>query len=125
MLINNILPVIILSLLAGMMTGLGGLIAIISKPGRRSFGFLIGIAAGVMITLSFLDLVNEAWTHGGFLTATIVETANRTEADLIILNTHRRAGMDAFWSRSVTAAVTRRTKIPLLLVPITNPPYPD
>jgi ZIP family zinc transporter len=70
-LINNILPVITLSLLAGMMTGLGGLIAIISKPGRRSFGFLIGIAAGVMITLSFLDLVNEAWTHGGFLTATI------------------------------------------------------
>lgn len=68
---NNILPILTLSLLAGMVTGLGGLIAIVFKPGRRSFGFLIGMAAGVMITLSFLDLVNEAWTHGGFLATTI------------------------------------------------------
>jgi zinc transporter ZupT len=122
--INNILPVITLSLLAGMMTGLGGLIAIISKPGRRSFGFLIGIAAGVMITLSFLDLVNETWTHSGFLTVTIVETANQTEADLIILSIHHRTGLDAFWSPSVTATVARWTEI-LLLVPITETPVPD
>ena len=78
-----------------------------------------------MITLSFLGLVNEAWTHSGFLTATIVETANRTEADLIILSTYRRARLNAFWSRSVTAAVARQTKIPLLLVPITETPGPD
>lgn len=60
-----------LSLLAGMGTGLGGLIAILHRPGRRTFGFLMGITAGVMITLSFLELVNEAWQHGGFLAATI------------------------------------------------------
>jgi len=35
------------------------------------FGALMGITAGVMITLSFLDLVNQAWEHGGFITATI------------------------------------------------------
>ena len=35
------------------------------------FGFLMGITAGVMISLSFLSLVNEAWRLKGYLTATI------------------------------------------------------
>lgn len=60
-----------LSLLAGMGTGLGGLLAILRKPGRRTFGLLMGTASGVMITLAFLELVNEAWIHGGFIVATI------------------------------------------------------
>jgi ZIP family zinc transporter len=60
-----------LSLLAGLGTGLGGLIAVIHKPGKRSFGCLMGITAGVMITLSFLELVNEAWELQVYLTATI------------------------------------------------------
>jgi len=69
--INVFLNILSLSLLAGLGTGLGGLIAIILKPGKRTFGFLMGTTAGVMISLSFLELVNEAWRHGGFLTATI------------------------------------------------------
>ncbi len=63
--------ILLLSLVAGLGTGLGGLIAIIRKPGRRSFGFLMGITAGVMITLAFLELVNEAWELAGYLTATV------------------------------------------------------
>jgi ZIP family zinc transporter len=63
--------VILLSLVAGLGTGLGGLIAIVRKPGKRSFGFLMGITAGVMISLSFLELVNEAWQQAGYITATI------------------------------------------------------
>jgi zinc transporter ZupT len=58
-------------LAAGRGTGLGGLIAVIRRPGRRSFGLLMGGAAGVMISLSFMELVNEAWEMGGFLTATL------------------------------------------------------
>jgi ZIP family zinc transporter len=58
-------------LIAGLGTGLGGLLAIIRKPGKRSFGFLMGLTAGVMISLSFLELVNEAWALKGFWTATI------------------------------------------------------
>jgi len=69
--INPILNVFLLSLIAGLGTGLGGLIAVIRKPGRRSFGLLMGITAGVMITLSFMELVNEAWELKGFWTATI------------------------------------------------------
>ncbi len=70
-----VVNVLLLSLAAGLGTGLGGLIAILRKPGRRSFGLLMGITAGVMITLSFMELVNKAWEMAGFLTATIGFTA--------------------------------------------------
>jgi ZIP family zinc transporter len=66
-----ILTAFLLSLIAGMGTGLGGLIAVIRKPGPRLYGFLMGITSGVMITLSFLELVSEAWELQGFVTATI------------------------------------------------------
>ncbi|MGB7538414.1 MAG: ZIP family metal transporter [Anaerolineales bacterium] len=68
---NAIWMAALLSLIAGMGTGLGGIIAIIRRPGRRAFGFLMGITAGVMISLSFLQLVSEAWKLQGYLTATI------------------------------------------------------
>jgi zinc transporter, ZIP family len=55
---SDILTAFLLSLIAGLGTGLGGLIAVIRKPGARLYGFLMGIAAGVMITLAFLELVN-------------------------------------------------------------------
>lgn len=68
---QTILNAVLLSLLAGLGTGLGGLIAVLRKPGKRSFGFLMGITAGVMISLSFVELVNEAWELQGYMTATI------------------------------------------------------
>jgi len=49
---------------------------------------------------------------------TIVATAKETGADLIVLATHGKTGMDAFWSGSATPNVTRRSVIPLLLVPV-------
>jgi ZIP family zinc transporter len=66
-----VVNIVLLSLVAGLGTGLGGLIAVLRKPGRRSFGFMMGITAGVMISLSFLELVNEAWELSGYWTATI------------------------------------------------------
>jgi ZIP family zinc transporter len=68
---NILLNVFLLSLIAGLGTGIGGLIAVIRSPGKRAFGFLMGITAGVMISLAFLELVNEAWEQAGFVTATI------------------------------------------------------
>lgn len=68
---NPIITAFLLSLIAGMGTGIGGLIAVIRKPGPRLYGLLMGIAAGVMISLSFLDLVNQALELQGFVTATI------------------------------------------------------
>jgi zinc transporter, ZIP family len=68
---NSVANILLLSLVAGLGTSLGGLIAVLRRPGRRSFGFLMGIAAGVMISLAFLELVNRAWELQGYLVATI------------------------------------------------------
>jgi zinc transporter ZupT len=68
---NSVITVFFLSLMAGMGTGLGGLIAVIRKPGPSLYGFLMGITTTIVITLSFLELVNEAWRLQGFLVATI------------------------------------------------------
>lgn len=69
--LSPLVNILLLSLIASMGTGLGGLIAIIRRPGRRSYGLLMGFTAGVMISLSFLELVNEAWELAGPVTATI------------------------------------------------------
>lgn len=50
--------------------------------------------------------------------STIVRTAEQCGADLILLATHRKAGMDAFWARSVTPQVVQRTRIPSMLIPL-------
>ena len=69
--INPIINILLLSVMASLGTGLGGLIAIIRRPGRRSYGLLMGITAGVMICLAFLELVQQAWQLAGPWTATI------------------------------------------------------
>jgi len=63
--------ILVLSMIAGLGTGLGGAIAVIRQPGRRMFGLLMGITAGVMITLSFVDLVNHALELAGVWITTI------------------------------------------------------
>jgi ZIP family zinc transporter len=90
---NSILNIFLLSLVASLGTGLGGLLAVIRKPGKRTFGFLMGITAGVMISLSFLELVNQAWQHAGYLTATIGFGAGATFMFLVdFLTPHIRFG---------------------------------
>jgi ZIP family zinc transporter len=66
-----ILLILICSLIAGLATGIGGFVVLFKKPSRKIFGFLIGVASGVMISLSFLALLGEAWKSVGFLLATI------------------------------------------------------
>ncbi len=48
----------------------------------------------------------------------IVSTAARIKADLILLSTHRKSGINAFWARSVAPNVLRKTHIPMLFVPL-------
>lgn len=48
----------------------------------------------------------------------IVESAERAKADLIVLGTHGRAGMDALWSGSTAPRVSARSHLPLLLIPL-------
>jgi nucleotide-binding universal stress UspA family protein len=71
------------------------------------------------------DLVGEGFHTSAEITRgdpaqSIVNVAERSKADLIVLSTHRRAGIDAFWARSVAPNVARRTRIPLLLIPLVS-----
>jgi len=50
--------------------------------------------------------------------AQILQAADRGGADMIILSTHRRTGLEAFWSKSVAPRVAKGTQRPLLLLPI-------
>ena len=50
--------------------------------------------------------------------AAIAKIAEKATMDLIILATHRRKGMGAFWARSVAPKVAQKTTIPLLLIPL-------
>jgi zinc transporter ZupT len=73
---NAVLSAILLSLVAGLRTAVGGFLAVVCRPGRRQFGFLMGMTSGVMIALAFLELVHEAWMQQDYITATgVVFTA--------------------------------------------------
>jgi nucleotide-binding universal stress UspA family protein len=52
--------------------------------------------------------------------AVITRTAEEKKVDLIIFASHGRAGLDAFWNRSIAAAVARRTETPILLIPLSD-----
>ena len=49
---------------------------------------------------------------------TIVQAARRRKADLIVLGTHGKKGIEAFWSGSVAPKVSSHSHVPLLLVPV-------
>jgi len=48
----------------------------------------------------------------------IVNLSEKLNADLVVLTTHRKAGASAFWARSVAPNVTRRARVPILLIPL-------
>lgn len=48
----------------------------------------------------------------------IAELAETTQADLVVMGTHAKTGLHAFWSRSATPQLSRRLRMPILLVPV-------
>jgi nucleotide-binding universal stress UspA family protein len=48
----------------------------------------------------------------------ITEVARQENAGLIVLGTHGKTGLEAFWSESVAPQVASRLRAPLLLVPV-------
>ncbi len=58
---NNILIPLLLTTFAGLATGIGSLIAFFSaKTNKRFLSFSLGLSAGVMIYVSFVELFNES-----------------------------------------------------------------
>lgn len=52
--------------------------------------------------------------------AVIDDVAQQLEVDLIVMATHGKSGMDAFWAGSVGHKVSSRSKIPILLIPVSK-----
>ncbi len=64
---NNVQMAFLLTTIAGLSTGIGGLIAyLIKKPKYKTLSVLMGFAAGVMIYVSFVELLSEAINTIGF-----------------------------------------------------------
>ena len=77
--------------------------------------------------LDYLDARAEVWRERGLAVTTevrrgdvareLAHAGQEHDCDLIVLGTHGRAGIDAFWSGSVAPKVTGQTHIPILFVP--------
>jgi ZIP family zinc transporter len=68
----GILTPVLLSLIAGLATGLGGtMVALLGDLDMRTYDGLLGLAAGVMTAIATLGLIHEALTMGGVLTALV------------------------------------------------------
>jgi ZIP family zinc transporter len=69
---DTILIAFLFSLIAGLCTGLGSLVAFFIKDFKhRHLSLLMGFSAGVMIQISFMELLFSAVIETGFLTANI------------------------------------------------------
>jgi nucleotide-binding universal stress UspA family protein len=64
------------------------------------------------------DVTIKTSVQRGEPASVIVDTARATQADLIVLGTHGKAGMDAFWEGSITPRISERVHVPLLLIPV-------
>ena len=63
---------LLLTTAAGLSTTIGALIGIsVKKPGPRFMGFTLGFSAGVMILVSFVELLPAGIESTNFLTAHI------------------------------------------------------
>ena len=62
---------LLLSLLAGLATTVGGLIAVWRKPDQKLLAFLLGTAVGVMATLSVVELYVKNVIENGFVGITL------------------------------------------------------
>ncbi len=69
-------------------------------------------------TLQAAGFTATADVRRGDPVVVILSASKRRVADLIVLATHGKTGMDAFWSGSATPNVTSRSVLPLLLVPV-------
>ena len=71
-----------------------------------------------IVNLREAELTVSAEVARGDVVAAIVTAIKSTQADVIVMGTHGKTAMDAFWSGSLTPVIVDRSPVPLLLVPI-------
>jgi nucleotide-binding universal stress UspA family protein len=106
-----------------------------SLPGERAAaGWMLPNTTRAMLDMTFesaqerLESMAAAWRTAGLTVTTevrrgdpsqqILTAAKAAEADLIVLLTHGKSGLKAFWSGSVGPKVVSATHLPVLLIPI-------
>jgi nucleotide-binding universal stress UspA family protein len=63
-------------------------------------------------------LAASAEVQRGDPVSAIIQTARRIQADLVVLGTHGKTGLSAFWAESTAPRIADRAHIPLLIVPV-------
>ena len=90
--------------------------ALLQMDEDRALGYVTDQVTG----LAARGLSVTAEVRRGDPAGTILDTADRIAADVIVLGTHGRSGLDAFWSASVAPRIAQKAHVPLLLVPVTG-----
>ena len=96
------------------------------QPGATSALLDIAEESGEQYLRGLLEKLQEYGVHitaeiaRGDPIQIIVETLDRVNADLIVLGTHGKTGLDAFWSGSLTPRLSTHIHVPLLLVPVSE-----
>ena len=80
--------------------------------------------AAQMATLKRDGFSGSAQVRRGDPAHAIADSARELQADAIVLATHGKSGMEAFWTGSVAHKVCSHCNVPLLLVPIAKPASP-
>jgi nucleotide-binding universal stress UspA family protein len=114
------------------------LVMVVHTPGtlkgkRAATGKLLPAATSAMLEIheeaavEYLTAKAVTWQKKGLAVTAevrrgdpatrIVEACERVNASLLVLGTHGKAGMGAFWAGSVAPRVTALTHLPLLFVP--------
>jgi nucleotide-binding universal stress UspA family protein len=71
-----------------------------------------------LVSLQSQGIEAAAEVSRGDPVSMILKGAEELGVDMIVLCTHGKAGVGAFWARSVAPHVAQRTKTPLLLIPL-------
>ena len=81
---------------------------------EQAVGFLERTAA----QLSSEGLRVNAEVRRGDTVSTLAQAAQQTKADLIVIATHARSGLNAVWAGSVASSLSSKVSQPMLLVKI-------
>ncbi len=70
---ENVVLALLLTLLAGLSTSIGSLIAVFMKrPNPKTLSYIMGFSAGVMIFISFVELLQDSINVLGFFVGTLM-----------------------------------------------------
>jgi len=117
---------ICLAMIVPRFSTLSGLLSVNSRflPGTTSGMLEISVQQAISYLESHVEsLRNEGLTvfahvRRGAPATAIIDLAQELQSDLMVLATHGKSGMEAFWAGSVTNNVCSQCRIPMLLIPV-------